>query len=180
MANTALNKEGEIFVSSATAAGASSITFTGLDATHYVYTVVYTHIDKSTDGYLQLRVSTDGGSSYISTSTYGSCYNYAYGASSSSFLDSNPATDSCRLETTSSGGASAQENSSGSLQLFAPNSSGYTQIVGQTLGMRTDGSTSVTTFGSYNATTSAVDAIEISPSAGTMSGNFYLYKTRLV
>lgn len=164
-------------ISTVTASTSTTVDFTsGIDNTYDVYKITVADIDPSSDAALEMFFSTDGGSSYISSS-------YFY---SQEVIKANAATGNFRSNSSSriviagdllNWGGHSNEGLSGEIMIYAP--SGSTQYKKATFfitGSDTAANTQccVGTCGWYGTT--AINAIRLNMSAGIFaSGNFALY-----
>ena len=172
-----------VLLSTATASGSSSISFTsGIDSTYDVYQFEFINIHPSTDDVnFQFNMSTDGGSNYNVTKTTTVFRAEHFEDDSYTALDYPTAQDlaqSTSFQTISHNiGNSADESSSGSLIIFNPASTVYVKhFIGRANGYR-DGSVTEDFFSAgYGNTTSAVNAIQFKFSSGNIDdGKIYLY-----
>jgi hypothetical protein len=164
-------------ISTVTASTSATVDFTsGIDGTYDVYKITVADIDPSSDAALEMFFSTDGGSSYISSS-------YFY---SQEVIKANATTGNLRSNSSSriaiagdllNWGGASNEGLSGEIMIYAP--SGSTQYKKATFfitGSDTATNTQccVGTCGWYGTT--AINAIRLNMSAGNFaSGNFALY-----
>jgi len=166
------------FIASATASGSASITFTDLSSSYSSYIVEMQGVQPATDGVqLWLRTSTDNGSNYDDG---GSDYIWSMWTVHDGGSDGEGDTSDSKIILLGTPGeelgTASGETSSGTLRIFDPSSSNYTRFCFNG---------SFTEDSSYHASmheagmrlsTTAVDAIEFSMSAGNIAtGNFKLY-----
>ncbi len=167
-------------VTSTTASGASEVTFTGLDSTAHVYEVRYSNVTFSTDGTsLRLRMSTDNGSTYDSgASDYdrlGEQLRVDAGTESE-FFEGDESGDHINLVSGGSVGSAANEELGGCLTIMDPSDASYTKASWTSVFTNATPDFGFATGGGQRRTTTAVNAIQLYPSAGTVSGDFRLYK----
>jgi hypothetical protein len=175
----AITSGSRVLLSTVTASNSTTIDFdTNIDNTYEQYIIELINIDAATDAQnIFLRVSTDGGSSYVATSSYkwttvekenntaasggGSSSDTAIKLSSAYTIDNTAATS----------------NFSGTLVMFNPASSTYATNFkwNGTFVNDTPGAAVTTGAGYFNSAT-AVDAIRFTMAAGNFSsGEFKLY-----
>jgi len=177
-------KGGLTFISSQTASGSASLSFTsGIDSTYNEYMFVCTNINPDSDSYeFTFNGSTDTGSNYnvTKTTTYFSAHhqeddgdaglNYRAGddiASGTGF----------QILTASIGGG-ADESASGIVYLFTPSSTTYVkQFYTRFSTNRSTDELWDTYIGGYFNTTSAVDAIQFKLTSGNFDGTIAMYGT---
>lgn len=176
---------GSIFlISSQTASSSSSISFTsGLDSTYNEYVFRFVNIHPSdNNALLQVRASTDGGSSYgvTTTSSYLQAEHAEDGTGNTRILyntsfDLNQSTDNQWI----SNGISNDNDGSGSghFTLFEPSSTTFAKQYKGSIQQMSGGGVSRNAYvGGYFNTTSAIDAIQFVMTAGTIdSGTISLY-----
>jgi hypothetical protein len=164
------------YVSTATASTSSSITFTGIDSSADVWMLEITDLVMTTNNdTLNIRTSTDGGSSYDSGATD---YRYALGGSTEApaFTGLGSAGDS-RIRM--SAGIGSSEIGHCRIYLHNPaNSSNDTVLSIQSRYVASGGACLTMSGTGYRNSAADVDAIEFSPFAGATiaSGVFRLYK----
>ena len=155
---------GLILLSTQTASASSSLSFTSLITSAYSsYQLIFSNLVLSSGVNLFLQISTNNGSSYISSGyTSGLLFN-AYNANT--FSNTNSATGALIINSTNLG--------AGYLYLFNLQNGANFQAQGVVnFGTTGEGSATLT---SYNATAS-VNAIQIIPASGTITtGTFSLY-----
>jgi len=119
-----------VFISSVTASSSASLTFTsGIDSTYACYLFEFVQVRPASDGpYFNMRTSSDGGSSYDSTSGDYVWVSLALSSESATANVQNGSTTATLMALTTSGvGNSTNENGvSGFLRLWAPSASAYT------------------------------------------------------
>lgn len=169
-------------ISSQTASASSSISFTGIDSTYRTYYFKFINIHPSNNTTtFQMNGSTDNGSNYNVTKTttfFASSHNEADSSTSLAYATGADLAQSTGVQKiATSVGNDADENFGGELWLFNPSSTTYVKhFMGvNQISNHSDASAQEFYAGYFN-TTSAVDAIQISVSSGTIeSGTFVLY-----
>lgn len=167
-----------VFISSATASGSSSITFTGLNATYSSYVVDMQGVQPATNEVeFWFRTSTNGGSSYDSAAA-----SYAWdniNTTGAGFdIESNNSDTKIRLVGTGGEelGTGSNETLSGRLWIFKPSAAEFCKIFYE--GMYNDDSPDESTInsGGCRITAADVDAIQFLMETGNIaSGTFKLY-----
>ena len=161
------------------AAGASSVEFTsGIDDTYKEYLVTFISVVCSTDvSRMKLRVSNDGGTSWVSTAgDYGFRGYYGYASSAN---QGTPTSGYAELDMNYgfNVGAGTGESQSGFLRIYDPSNATLNKH-GEWLctGSYTDGNHG-STRGEFTiqAGQDAIDALQFFYSVGTFSGTFKLY-----
>lgn len=166
---------GGVYVSSVTASASPTVVFTGL-STYDVYTIVLSDVASANDAVnLLLRVSTDNGSSYVSSANYGWTGFSSDSAAATAAAGSGGATSMQLMA--SMGNADASEAGSGVVQLVHRGSGSSVSRFLFDFSYRG----SVPTYfrsvgsGSYNVG-AAVNALQFFMSAGNIArGTFRLY-----
>jgi len=163
-----------VLISSQTASASSSLTFTsGISATYNDYFILMSSIKLSASNPLQMQISTNGGSSYITTGYLTGVNSIASTAASGSW--SNAVNATTYLVAVYSNGSSYYLNSN--IYLYnATAGSGF--VCSQSSGMTGDMSTvNKFTFGQgvYTTTSTTVNALKFVPSSGTFSGTITLF-----
>jgi hypothetical protein len=168
-------------ISSVTASGSATVSFTDLTSAYMSYVVIMDSVAPATDDvYLQMRTSTNNGSSYDSGAG-----NYAYagasqesGGSSRTLLSSSATFMPLCYNGAASGiGNNISENLSGFVQIFNPSRVAWCRIIGQSNWNMPDGTQfSNASFSGIRRTAADVDAIQFSMSSGNIAtGTFTLY-----
>lgn len=150
------------FIDSQTASGASSVQFTsGISSSYDQYLLKWIGGSLSSTVPVLLQISTDGGSSYISTSYQGGGTWFAWNGttpnnsnSSAGFVIMNPAANTGMQSET--------------WLNFTPSSIPCAHGKGKNLNAM------CITMGTYNSSVT-VNAFQVLPTSGTISGDFYLY-----
>ena len=175
-----------VLLSTATASGSSSISFTsGIDSTYDVYYFEFINIHPSASGNpnFEFNLSTDNGSNYNVTKTttsFGAIHNES---GSTANLNYDTASDLAQgtgyqIITTDGGvGNLSDECLSGSMQLFNPASSVYVKHFISNINNYHDNSFSINSYiAGYGNTTSAVNAIIFRMSSGNIdAGTIKMY-----
>ena len=171
-------------ISSQTASSDSSLSFTsGIDSTYSKYIFKFVNIHPSdNNALLQIRASTDGGSSYgvTITTSYVQAEHAEDGSGNTRILynTSFHLAQSTSNQWISNGISNDNDGSaSGELELYNPSSTTYIkQIMGSMQQMSGGGVSRNAYVGGYYNTTSAIDAIQFVMTAGTIdSGTISLY-----
>lgn len=178
-ADAALSYEytGSVLLSTQTASSSASISFTsGIDGTYKNYIILMSSVVFSANVPLNVTLSTDGGSSYLST-------NYSY--VNSSIVDSGATTTVTNAASTTiirpsyvNTGATTGYSLSGEIVLVDPsNSSLYKHVRGSITNSDSTGVFGLSIFsGTYKGATTAINAIKFAPNSGNFtSGTFKLY-----
>lgn len=155
-------------ITTATPSGASQVDFTDLSATYCLYKLVLVDLSHSVLGAdISIRVSEDNGSTFISTSSYGFIIDKLEGGTASV----RSVSSTTGIDIFDNPGLNGEL--AGELVIVNPSDSGnYTRTYSRiTLNTGVYGYTG---YGSYNVD-SAVDAIRIFPSSGTITGTLKLY-----
>jgi hypothetical protein len=156
---------GNVLLSTATASASSTLDFTtGIDGTYSLYTFVYTNIVLSNGGpiYFAIRTSSNGGSSYDSGAN-----NYKSSAGAS--LTYIP------LFVLASPAANAPNTLSGYVTLANPSETSLYKVFYGVVSIATSSGGSEVS-GASRTSTSAINAVQFFPTAGTItSGTIKLY-----
>ena len=173
--------DGITLISSQTASNSASISFTsGLTSTYKAYKFVFVNIQPRTDNVeFQFNLSTDSGSNYNVTKTSSAHHAYHDEADTNTALlylgiglAQSTGFQTMRAEL----GNGADENTSGTLQLFNPSSTTYVKHYMVNTSAYTYHNYNTNTFvAGYGNTTSAVNAIQFKMSSGNFDGTIYLY-----
>ena len=170
-------------ISSQTASGSSSISFTsGIDSTYHTYLFKFINIHPSNDvAEFRFQGSTDGGSSYGVTITSTAILSQHDEADTTTSLAYNTSKDLAQ----STGdqvlineiGNGADENGSGNLYLFNPSSTTYVKHwLSRTSNYQGDNYIQDRYFAGYFNTTSAINAIIFRMNTGNIdAGTIYMY-----
>lgn len=154
-----------VFLDHQTASSSSSIQFTtGISSTYTQYLLTCPSYDRtSTSSPCLLQISTDGGSSYISTNYQGTHINLVYNSTTIGNLNTTSGFMFCYPST-------GNAQNSAHMWLYLPVSDYPTGN-----GEMNSGNTMTLSMGAYNGATITVNAFQLSVAAGTFSGEFYLY-----
>lgn len=169
-------------ISTQTASNSASISFTtGIDSTYKEYQFWFIDIHPRTDNvYFQFNMSTDSGSNYnvIKTTTWFRAYHNEgdTGAALGYEAGEDLAQSTSYQRITDTNGNGADEDLSGSMQLFNPASTVYVKhfISNTNTYNNSDYSTNVFCAG-YGNTTSAINAINFQMSSGNFDGTIAMY-----
>lgn len=170
-----------ILISTATASASSSINFTGLSSTYFMYVIRFSNLAPATDQTtLWLRTSTNNGSSYDAGA---SDYNW-----NTLHLDSS-GTQTSSLDTADSSielmgptggsnemGNGSNESGSGFIYIFNPSHSKVTYVYMDGFYFNESGSNNAEWTAGYRDSTTAVNAVRIMMDSGNIAtGDFVLY-----
>ena len=172
MANSTLTKESVHLFATASPSGASTVEFTNLTSDYAMYEIVMLNLDPSADNTLMFRTSTDNGTSFDSGT---SDYDWSVYEVDTTAAQNDDTADSEIEIHRGSGGSSANESISGWVRVYKPSDAEYTVINWHTVGSTT-GSTVLSTYGGGRRESAAdVDAVQIAPSTGTITGEVRVY-----
>lgn len=168
-------------ISSATASASATVDFTtSISSTYHAYKIIVSNLVPATDSVeFLMRVSTDGGVSWVATGSYGW---RVHGATASAYTqaaadDTSISLCSTSLATLTLGTGAGEEAGMEILVLDPSNSGHHTQVYAQAgYKIAVNGAHSINvSHGSYNADT-AVDGFRFLMSSGNIaSGEFRLY-----
>jgi len=171
-----------ILLSTQTASGSSSLSFTTLiDSTYDVYIFKFYDINPATDTVLfQFNVSTDGGSNYNVTKTTSFFYSYHFESDAYSGLGyitgSDLAQSTSYQQLMRDVGNGSDECGTGELYLFNPASTTYVkQFYARTETYEARSSIEECYSAGYGNTTSAINAISFKMSSGNFDGIIKMY-----
>jgi hypothetical protein len=177
-----------ILLSTATASGSSSISFTsGIDSTYDVYKFEFINIHPATDAvYFQFNLSTDGGSNYNVTKTTTSFEAYHNESDSATNLRYATANDLAQstsdqrlIDVIPTGAGEDDRCASGYLHLFNPSSTTYVKHFIASVQANVAGTSNyswISNTAGYGNTTSAVNAIIFRASSGNIdAGTIKMY-----
>ncbi len=168
---TAAGASGLTLLSTVTASGASQADFTGLSSTAYMYyQLIGKNILPSTQMTLELLVSTNNGSSFVTTG-----YSNYFGGFGTASYDGGRQLSAAVIAIAGIHNTSWRGNIV--INLFPNASGGYFSMNALNFGTA-DYFSTITggiTGGGNNASTTAVNAVRLRPSTGTFSGTFKLY-----
>jgi hypothetical protein len=160
------------------ASGASAVDFTTyIDSTYDNYVLKLSDVVPGTDAVnLLMRVSQDGGSTYLSTNEY----NHTRNINISSGNTAAGADAAASIVLAAGIGNASGETIGGTIEISAPAGSGslYKQIGWDLSGFDANPLTNRITGAATVKSGSAINAIRILTSSGTFSGNFSLYGVR--
>ena len=176
--------DGITLISSQTASGSSSISFTsGIDSTYRTYMFKFINIHPQTDDVsFQMNMSTDGGSNYNVTKTTTAVRTYHNELGTGSNLSYDTGEDLAQSTAyqklyNSDAGNGDDESSSGTLYLFNPSNTTFVKhFFSCTNYYIQDNYTAEMFIGGYCNTTSAINAIRFQMSLGNIdAGTIYMY-----
>jgi hypothetical protein len=175
-------------LSTATASGSSSISFTsGIDSTYDIYQFEFINIHPATDAvYFQFNLSTDGGSNYNVTKTTTSFEAYHNESDSATNLRYATANDLAQstsdqrlIDVIPTGAGEDDRCASGYLHLFNPSSTTYVKHFIASVQANVAGTSNyswISNTAGYGNTTSAVNAIIFRASSGNIdAGTIKMY-----
>ena len=168
---------GSAVIARATFSTQTAVAITGFDSSKYDAYKIYWEMTPSTDGAdLRYRTSTNGGSSYDSGS---SDYRWRHIINDGSAPPKDYTVDGPEGRSTrgaSNGGyllsAGTGEHAVGEVTIIAPDNTGYTQIIADNLGFHTTGIIQYSKLYFARLSAADVDAIQLSPSAGNITGRY--------
>ena len=179
--NAAIATGNMVLISSQTASNSASISFTtGIDSTYKEYQFWFINIAPRTDNVeFQFNLSTDSGSNYNVTKTSSAHHAYHDEADTNTALlylgiglAQSTGFQTMRAEL----GNGADENTSGTLQLFNPSSTTYVKHYMVNTSAYTYHNYNTNTFVSgYGNTTSAINAVRFQMSSGNMDGTILMF-----
>ena len=179
--NAAIATGNMVLISSQTASNSASISFTtGIDSTYKEYQFWFINIAPRTDNVeFQFNLSTDSGSNYNVTKTSSAHHAYHDEADTNTALlylgiglAQSTGFQTMRAEL----GNGADENTSGTLQLFNPSSTTYVKHYMVNTSAYTYHNYNTNTFvAGYGNTTSAINAIQFKMSSGNFDGTILMY-----
>ena len=173
----------EVLLSSQTASGDSTISFTsGIDSTYKEYVFKFINIHPSVDeSIFQFNFSTDSGSNYNVTKTTTAFRAYHDEGDESTALAYHASKDlaqSTDFQTIGFGiGFDNDQSLSGFMSVFNPSSTTYVKHFMSNSNLYEDGNFSIQQFiGGYGNTTSAVDAVQFKMESGDIdAGTIKMY-----
>jgi len=155
-------------ISTATPSTAASVEFTGLSSTYKFYMIWY-RLTVSTDGTsLELRTSTDGGSTYDSGAS-----DYTYSVTTSGTAAAGITADHIRI--LEGIGSASGEFCCGTIHIHDPASATPCGVTSMGGFRSTSGSWRNSPSGGCRFATADVDAVQLLPGGGTITGEVYLY-----
>jgi len=171
-----------VLLSTATASGSSSISFTsGIDSTYDVYQFEFINIHPSgdTDNF-QFQTSINSGSSYgvtATTTVFNAYHNESDSATALGYQTSFDLAQSTSFQLLAESGNDNDQNCSGYLHIFNPSSTTYVKhfISRASMTQRSDYQQDHFTAGYFN-TQSAIDAVQFKMSSGNIdAGTIKMY-----
>ena len=177
-------KPGLTFISSQTASGSASLSFTtGIDSTYKEYVFFLTEINPATnDTNLTFQSSSDGGSNYninATTTYFAAKHNESNTAASLGYESSYDQADSTNYINLLFGiGNGSDECGVGILKLFNPSSTTYVKQWYCTNQFYHEADYSFNAFvGGYFNTTTALNAVSLKMNSGNFDGTIAMYGT---
>jgi hypothetical protein len=175
--------DGITFISSQTASGSASLSFTsGLTSTYKAYKFVFVNIHPASDNVdLLFQASTNGGSTYATTLTdtfFNAWHNEADTDTTLGYASGEDAAQSTSFERLCENfGTDNDQNGCGTFTLFNPSSTTYVKHFISNFNNYTYNDYTRNDFvAGYFNTTSAVNAIQFKMSSGNIdAGTIYLY-----
>lgn len=151
-------------IATSNASGASAVDFTGLSSSYSHYIVMCDGIIASTFAQLYLRMSTDNGATFDTSTNYWDQLTTASGSTISTTSQMNAFLRIGNVDTTANYLRLILQSIGSARRVFVESMNGRLQLYNHSLGTR--------------AVATAVNAIRIYPSTGTLTGIFYLYGVR--
>jgi hypothetical protein len=171
-----------VLLQTQTASSSSTIDFTSnIDSTYDVYCFKFIDLHPTTDNAQFLfQTSTDGGSNYNTTitSTFFYAYHFENDSATALAYDTNmdQAQGTSFQRIIDAIGNLDDESASGTLVLYNPSSTTFVKHYMSECNSYVDGTYTTNYFGAgYFNTTSAINAVQFKPSAGTLDGVIKLY-----
>ena len=168
-------------ISSATASGSASVSFTsGIDSTYDEYVFFFVDVNPATDGaYFQFQVNASGqtGFNEVITSTYFRAEHGEGGVSSLSYDTGNDQAQGTAYQYLTAGmGNGSDECGAGVLHLFNPSSTTYVKHFYSTAQYYHLSNYSINSFAAgYINVTAAITEIDFKMSSGNFDGNIYMF-----
>lgn len=161
------------FISSVTASNSATVDFTGIGSTYDIYVITLTQVKPVGDGNrLQMRTSTNNGTTYDSGAVYS--YSYAQVATSTGSASGN--WDATEIELSGIGIGSSYSGVNGFVYLYKPSNSTGSQIGWQLSYVQSTSRTAVAEGTGTNQNSADIDAIRFFMNGGNISsGVFRLY-----
>jgi len=180
--NASVATGGMKLISSQTASNSASLSFTtGIDSTYKEYQFWFIDIHPRTDGTkFTFQGSTDGGSNYNITLTSTAFGAYHYESDTGTGFDYDSLDDLAQSSSfqplTNTNGNGADENNSGTLQLFNPSSTTYVKHwISNFSSYHQSDLESIRHNAGYFNTTSAINAVQFKMASGNMDGTILMY-----
>lgn len=152
------------FISSTDVSGTpSTIDITGFNASSYdAYVIIFANIRPSSDTTLELRTSTDGGSTFDSgASNYDGVF---LSVSTTAASGADAGSTELRL---GSVGTNAEETISGVIEIFFPHLTQYTHILSRTVALNSSSNPRMEQTAGYRTSAADVDAVRLFWGAGS-------------
>ena len=170
------------FINAQTATNSTTLSFTsGLDSTYYQYMFVCNDIHPETDGVaFSFQCSTDGGSSYATTTTSNTFRAYHFESDSQAALAYDSSTDQEQGTAfqwlAENFGSDNDQDGAGILKLYAPSSTTFVkQYMSRFSRVSSNDNTYDFYLGGYFNTTSAINAIQFKMDSGNFNGYIQMY-----
>ncbi len=167
-------KNGWVHLSTQTPSAASSADFTSLiDATYDVYIITIDELTTSTAADINLKVSTNNGGAWAG----GTDYEYASsGYDTGGTARTFNSTGAAAIQLFNDNASTANYGANGTIYISGHDSGNYTKILGSMCGYRNTAASFafLTVTGIYKSTTN-VDAVQVLPSSGTITGEVRLW-----
>lgn len=170
------------FINAQTATNSTTLSFTsGLDSTYYQYMFVCNDIHPETDGAaFSFQCSTDGGSSYATTTTSNTFRAYHFESDSQAALAYDSSTDQEQGTAfqwlAENFGSDNDQDGAGILKLYAPSSTTFVkQYMSRFSRVSSNDNTYDFYLGGYFNTTSAINAIQFKMDSGNFNGYIQMY-----
>lgn len=160
-------------ISSATASSSASIVFTGLSSTYSSYIVLFSNVVPVNDNvHFEFLLSTDGGSSYLSSYSWGG----SVGVDTGILASSHGAVQPSQYVFPGQGNA-AGEDMSGEIKLLSlADGTRRAKYLTNAVGRIASGELQYRSHGGSTNTATVINTIRLQYSSGNISvGNFYLY-----
>lgn len=170
-------------ISTRTIAGDASLDFTSavLTAASGMYEIEFDNVVPATsNSFLSLRTSTDGGSTFDAGSTdyewAGHSAIAAVGGTTDNVVYGELSRSSILLTTQGTSNTSADGGLSGTVKIKGIGQSRKASFIGESLGRSQAGSLTRDTIGGFRKSTTAVNGLRLLMNTGAMSGTFSLYE----
>ena len=170
------------FINAQTATNSTTLSFTsGLDSTYYQYMFVCNDIHPETDGAaFSFQCSTDGGSSYATTTTSNTFRAYHFEDGSGGVLAYDGSTDQHQGTAfqwlAENFGADNDQSGAVILKLYSPSNTTFVkQYTSRCSRVSSDDNAYDFYLGGYFNTTSAINAIQFKMSSGNFNGYIQMY-----
>lgn len=177
---------GTELITSVTASNDATISFTQFDSTKYDYYkfVFVNMISATADQQFKLRTSSDGGSNYDATQDdYTYVLNKIRGIQPSTFTAAGSSgvagTQSFVVDNNGGINAASLGGTSGTFEIFSPDTASYTQMMAQAMSTSLSGATKLVNLSNtrgFRTSSADVDAVQFFFNSGNItSGQIYMY-----